>query len=84
MFGLDHYGDPELNSDSKLHICQDLSYDRSQHSESTLADSFIDLKLLLTTLSERGCRMRYTKMGDHNDLPFLYVSQSSDGFDFPK
>ena len=45
-FGLNRGGDPELEPDSDLHVCQDLIRNRVQLSEASLADESVDLRSL--------------------------------------
>jgi 3-phenylpropionate/trans-cinnamate dioxygenase ferredoxin reductase subunit len=45
-FGLNRGGDPELEADAELRVCQDLIRGRIRLSESTLADDRVDLRSL--------------------------------------
>ncbi|HET8851228.1 MAG TPA: FAD-dependent oxidoreductase [Ktedonobacteraceae bacterium] len=49
-FGLNRGGDPELEADAELRVCQDLIRGRIRLSESTLADDRVDLRSLNTAL----------------------------------
>src|SRR5215469_5645731 len=46
VFGLNRGGDPELESDAELRVCQDLIRGRTRLSEAALADDRVDLRSL--------------------------------------
>src|SRR6266851_10271904 len=46
VFGLNRGGDPELEADAELRVCQDLIRGRNRLSESALADDRVDLRSL--------------------------------------
>jgi 3-phenylpropionate/trans-cinnamate dioxygenase ferredoxin reductase subunit len=48
VFGLNRGGDPELNADAELRVCQDLIRARTRLSEAALADDRVDLRSLKT------------------------------------